>query len=463
MKGAQGPLTFDASNKGALRAHAARSGVVTIFTQGCVFALGLASTITMARLLSPREFGLVAMANTLTILFRMFRDAGLSVATIQKQGITHAQVSNLFWANIAVGLTITLVVAGLSPAIAAFYHEPPLAGITISLSIIFLISSMAVQPRAILQRQMRFKEIGLIDVGSSAIGLFVGIALGLMGKGYWSLVGLQVSMACGDLFLAAAMARWRPQLPERGIGTRGLLKFGASLTISNFLRQFAQSSDTILIGKFCGSVPTGLYSRALALLLRPVQQFLQPLESVSSPVLSRVQGEPTRCARIFLQACRAIALLEFSMAGLLFAVSDLVISVFLGPKWLGVIPIFRWLTVAALFYPLANAGMWILTTQGRSRHILITGTIFSFVTVISFAVGVKYGPTGVALAYALGWIVARLPIQYFIVGRLGLVSSWDQWKVLLIHLPLWGIVVLATVLAREFVLTIVQYKPVMDL
>lgn len=443
-----------------LRTHAAKSTVVTVVAQICVFLLGLSSAVIMARLLTPREFGLVAMANTLTALLRVFRDAGLSIATVQKEKITNAQISNLFWANIGVGTIITLLIVALSPAIAAFYHETALVGITVSLSAMFIFSSVAAQPRAIIQRQMRFKELGIIDVASMAIGISVGVVMALLGFGYWSLVGIQVSQAFFDLAITSIFARWRPSWPKRGEGTIALLKFGASLTASSFLRQLAQSSDTILIGKVWGPVPTGLYSRALVLLLRPVQQFLQPLESVFLPVLSRVQGDSDRYSRAFLRAYRAVALMSFPLAGLLYVLGDLIVTVCLGRRWEGVIPIFKWLSVAALFIPITNASMWILTTQGRSKAILLTGAIFSFLTILSFAVGVYYGPTGVAVAYALSWVLIRLPIQNYIIGRLGLVTACDLWKVILTHFPPCLAVMASAALVR---LVLVSFRPIYQL
>jgi O-antigen/teichoic acid export membrane protein len=414
----------------------------------------------MARLLSPKEFGLVAMANTLTALLRVFRDAGLSVATIQKEGITQAQVSNLFWANLFVGSVVTLLVMTLAPAVAIFYKEPQLLAITFWVSFTFLFGSVAAQPRAMLQRKMLFRDLGLIDVGSSTVSVVVGVFMALHGFGVWSLVGLQLSMSAADLVLTTSRAKWRPMLPRRGIGTRAMLKFGASLTVASFLRQLAQSSDTILIGRFWGPVATGLYSRALVLLLRPVQQFLQPLESVFLPVLSRVQNDPERFRRIFLRAYRAIALISFPIAGILYSLGDLFVNVFLGPRWAGVIPIFKWLAVAALFIPVANAGMWILTTQGRSKLILFTGLLFSVLMILSFAVGVHFGPIGVAIAYGLGWLLIRMPIQNLIVGRLGLISALDLWKVLLTHLPVCGVIIAATAAAR---LLVVHLSPIAQL
>ena len=129
------------------------------------------ATMVLARLLTPQDFGLVAMVTTVIGFFRIFNDAGLSTATVQRESITHAQVSNLFWTNVTLGVTISLILAISAPGIAWFYQEPRLVSITLALSITFLFTTSTVQHMALLKRQMRFKAIALIQVSSVAGGL----------------------------------------------------------------------------------------------------------------------------------------------------------------------------------------------------------------------------------------------------------------------------------------------------
>src|SRR5436190_21053818 len=139
-----------------LKGRTVSSGVVTMLAQVAQFGLNLLSIMVLARLLSPPDFGLVAMVATVMGFLRIFNEAGLSTATVQRDGITHAQVSNLFWMNVAVGGLMSLIVAACSPLIAWFYREPRLVSITLALSITFLLSGSAVQHWALLTRQMRF-------------------------------------------------------------------------------------------------------------------------------------------------------------------------------------------------------------------------------------------------------------------------------------------------------------------
>src|SRR6266700_3932222 len=190
-----------------LKRHTISSGAVTISAQGAKFLLNVASTMILARLLLPWDFGLVAMVTTVTGFLRVFKDAGLSVATVQREKITHAQVSNLFWINVAVSFLSSLIVAVSAPVIAWFYRDSRLISITLLLSITFIISGATVQHRALLNRQMRFKALALIEVGSMAVGVLVGVAMALEGCRYWALVGSNLSMEIAGLLLTWSLSR----------------------------------------------------------------------------------------------------------------------------------------------------------------------------------------------------------------------------------------------------------------
>src|SRR5207253_6551164 len=198
-----------------LRQRTISSGLVTAAAQAAQFFLNLVYVMVLARLLVPQEFGLVAMVTTVTGFLRIFQDAGLSMATVQRQEITHAQVSNLFWVNVAVGGVTTLLVAASAPAVAWFYREPRLVGITLVLSITFVLASSAVQHIALLNRQMRFKVIAVIDIVSMFVGYLIGIGMAVSGYGYWALVGTSVTQVTIKLILTWSVSRWRPRLPSR--------------------------------------------------------------------------------------------------------------------------------------------------------------------------------------------------------------------------------------------------------
>jgi PST family polysaccharide transporter len=194
--------------------HAVSGGVFTAASQGVRFLLNLAAATVLARLLTPHDFGLVAMAGALMTILRAFRDGGLSTATVQRENITEAQVSNLFWINLVLGATITLLGAALAPGVAWFFQDERITPIAIWLSLAFVLNGAAVQHLALLNRQMRFRAVALIEITSATISFVVGVVLAWIGWGYWALVGMQLMASLMDLVLIwSACCTWGSASP----------------------------------------------------------------------------------------------------------------------------------------------------------------------------------------------------------------------------------------------------------
>lgn len=434
-----------------LKRHAISSGFVTIATQGGKFVLNLVSIVVLARLLAPRDFGLVTMVTSALGLLRVFRDAGLSAATIQSEQLTHAQVSNLFWINLGLGSVLTAVAAGSAPALAWFYGDSRLIPITLAFSVTYLLNGSTIQHRALLNRQMRFKAIALIDIGSMVVSLITGISMALLGCGYWSLVGMSIASEGIGAILTWSASVWRPQFVRWGVGTKRLVGFGANLTGAGLFYAVSRSVDTLLLGRRYGAVSVGFYSRATALMMRPLDLLLSPVSAVVIPTLSRLQSEPERYRRTFLQVYESIALVGFSVTGLLLALAHPLTLVLLGPKWEGTAPIFAGFTASALYGPLAMAATWLFTSQGRGRDTLVTQCVLSTVTVASVFAGLPFGPVGVAIAFSVSGVCVRLPVLYYLAGSQGPVKRTDLWTVFFRHLPLWAVVFAITSLTLTLV------------
>ena len=431
--------------------RAISSGVVTVAAQGTKFVLNLTSAVVLARLLSPEEFGLVGMVLAVTGLLGLFKEAGLSTATVQRETITSQQVSNLFWINVALGGIVGFVCMGLAPVAAWFYRDSRLVGIMVALSFTFFLAGSTVQHQALLARQMRFKAIAIIEVSSMLASIITGCCMAFWGFRYWSLVGMQLSMVGTGLVLTWWISGWRPTLPKRHSGMAPLLRFGAHLTASDLVGRVAARSDSLLVGRFFGAESLGLYSRGSVLLARPLEQLLAPISMVLIPVLSRLQSDPERYRRTFIRAYDILALITFPFTALCLVLSEPLVLFLLGPQWQGAVPLFAAFTLVALSLPLTVAASWLFMSQGRGRDLFQGYLILSIVTVAAFIAGLPWGPLGVVLALAAASLLIRLPIFYYLAGRRGPVRTADLWKGFLHHLPCWGGVYAATTLARAMV------------
>lgn len=433
-----------------LKGRTVSSGLIIGATVCAKFSLNLIYNMALARLLDAEDFGLVAMVTAFTGILRVFKDAGLSIATIQREGITQGQVSNLFWINVAVSAAMTLVIAAAALPISIFYHhDSRLVGIGLLLSTTFLFSGTAVQHVALLNRQMRFRMVALIEVGSMVVSATVGITMGLLGFGYWSVVAGMVTLEAAALAFTWSASGWRPQRFKFRQGTRPLVAFGATMTLGNFVGLVVSGLDVILLGEFYGPAAAGLYTRAQALLTRPLNQLLLPMSSVFLPMLARLLPQPERYRSAFLRLYDAIVLAALFGTAIVLPLAHPLVLVLLGKKWEAAGSIFAGFTIAALYLPVDIVTHWLYTSQGRGKAVLVSNILISIVTLSSFLIGIPYGPVGVAFSYSISGFLLRMPITYYIAGRTGPVRTKDLWMTFLRHFPLWILIFLVSAGTRH--------------
>jgi O-antigen/teichoic acid export membrane protein len=397
-----------------LKGRSVRGGAATVLGQGAQVCIATASTMVMARLLTPRDYGMIAMITAVTGFIALFKDLGLSMATVREAQITHEQVSTLFWINVALSGVVMLVVMALAPVIVWFYGEPKLLPLTLVMSLGFVLSGLCGQHGALLRRQMQFGTLALIDILQLVVSVTVGIATALTGAGVWALVYMPLS---GGLFNAVALwvvCRWRPSLPARRAGVQGMLVFGANLTGFNILNYFARNADNLIVGRFLGSGQLGLYSKAYALLMLPIQQITWPLSAVGIPALSHLQNDRERYRHYYYRAISAIAFATMPLVALLAALSEDIIRIVLGEQWVGASILFKVLAFAAFFQPVMGTAGWVYVSLGQTGRMFKWALISMPITVSSFIVGVFWGALGVAVSYTICYtVVLMVPTLWF--------------------------------------------------
>jgi O-antigen/teichoic acid export membrane protein len=399
-----GPLRAD------LKGRSVRGGAFSLAGETLSFVLRIASTAILARLLMPAEFGLVGMVTALTGFAHIFKDLGLSDATIQNPDVGHDKVSALFWINAAVGLALMLAVAGASPLISAFYREPRLTGIALALSSCFVFSGLTVQHQALLYRQMRFGQMAVVNVAANALSLGVGIGFALAGAGYWALAAKEISLTA---FRAAGVwlaTGWVPGRPRRTAGVSPLLKFGRDVTGFNVINYFARNMDNLLIGRRWGPAPLGLYDRAYQLMLMPLSQLRTPTTRVGMSGLSALQGDSARYSGYYSKLLSVLCFLYMPIVVYLGVYSRPVIRLVLGDQWTGAADIFRILALAGFIQPAAGTADLVLVSRGETRRYFHLGLASAVTIVLAIVIGVRRGPVGVATAYAAANYVLFLPV-----------------------------------------------------
>ena len=396
-----------------IKKRSLRSGAVTISAQGIMFVLQLGSTMILARILSPQDYGINAMAVTISGFASMFSSLGLSTATVQRADINHEQVSTLFWINAAIGLLLTLIIAAISPAAAWFYKTPEMLWVMLSLSVTFTISGLSVQHSALLTRQMKFYSLAKISVLSSFAGIVVAIITGYYGFGYWALVFNSLTNVVVITIGTWLACKWIPGKPSRSAGVGSMIKFGSDLVGFNVINYFSRNLDNVLIGRYHGSGALGLYSKAYQLLMMPITNLRNPMTSVAMPALSRLQNEPEQYRTYYLKCVSLLAFVSMPLVAFMFVCSEHLINLLLGPQWQGANEIFKILAIAAFIQPFSGTTGMVLISTGRSRLYLFLGLFGAIVICLSFVSGLPWGPKGVATGYVIANYILLFPIFFY--------------------------------------------------
>ncbi|MCW1886359.1 lipopolysaccharide biosynthesis protein [Luteolibacter flavescens] len=402
-----------------LRKNSVRGASYMSMARIAGLVLRIGSTGVLARMVSQSDFGLIGMTAVFTNFLAIFMDVGLSQATIQRPEINHRQISTLFWINVALSVLIAVVFAASAPLIAMFYNNAmELVTIIPVLALSFIFGGLGLQHSALLTRNMRYSVLAASEVGSSVAGVIAAIVMAKAGMGYWSLVGLALAPPIVKTLMLWAALRWMPSLPSRGNGVKSMLKFGGDVLGFNVVNYFSRQAGSLLIGRYCGANPLALYDRAYSLLLMPLGQINGPLGAVSIPALSRLQKEPDRFARYYLNAILLICSLSIPVIAGLTIFSDQVVLLWLGESWMATSEIFRLLAVAALIGGISNPAGWLLIALGETKRYRTMGVVNSLVIVAGFTAGVFLGPKvpgqqgslqGVAIGYSLAMILTFIP------------------------------------------------------
>jgi len=402
--------------KGDMKQRAIRGGIITSVSQVIMFVLRLASIMVLARLLIPEHFGLIGMVTALTVFIEKFEDLGLGDAVVQRKEITHEQVSTLFWLNMVICLFIAILVALCAKAIAWFYNDQRLLWITVALSSNFIFSGFSIQPMALIRRRMRFDHFALVRILSTAVGLAVAIILALLDYGYWALVWKEISRSVTVTVLAWSFCTWRPSLPARNSGVKSMLKFGGNVTGYNILYYLSNNLDSILLGKFYGAVPVGLYSRARQLSAIPMNPLLEPMQYVSLPALSALQNDPVNYLNYFKKMLSILCFLYMPIIVYICIYSHPIVYIALGAQWMDTVSIFRLLAFSVFISPIVVMLGVIMVSTGKSKRYFFWGLFTSLSTIIAFVVGIRWGAIGLAASWSVSSI-ANLIFSLFFVFK----------------------------------------------
>jgi O-antigen/teichoic acid export membrane protein/glycosyltransferase involved in cell wall biosynthesis len=410
---ANGNFVPPAATGGEIRRLTVRGAGATLFAGGMTLAIQVTATIVLARLLTPTDFGLVAIATAFSLLLVNFGFNGLTEAIVQREEVSDALASNLFWLNISFGVLLTIAFAESGSLVAKLFHDPPVKNICVGISLTIFATSASTVHLALLKRAMRFPAASAIDISARVVSVLVSIALAVLGWKYWALVAGAVAQPVTQGIGALVLCQWRPGLPRRVAGTGSALLF-ALHTYGNFAINYTtRNTDNLLVGWRFDAQQLGFYKKAYDLFALAVSQFVSSIAIVVVAGLSRLKTDSDLYRRYLLSAVGMTAFVGMGLGITLTLAGPDLIYALLGPKWGPAGQIFRFFGPGIGIMILYTTQSWIHLSVGRPDRWFRWSIVEFVVTCLLFIIGLRWGPVGIASAWSVSyWIMAIPAILY---------------------------------------------------
>lgn len=358
------------------------------------------ASLVLARLLLPSQYGLAAIAWTITSFAFLFNDMGISSWLVQTPKITARDAATAFYINAGAGVFLTVLLIALADPLAALFGHPQLAGLLRIASVGFTVSLTAV-PNALLERRLQFGKIAFVDIGAQTTGFTLSVVCAVLGAGAASLV-IGPLAATGIASLASFIfARWVPTARPSRASARKLITFGGHLTVYGIIGFWALNIDNLLIGRFVGASELGFYNRAYMLMLLPINQVGGALGRVLLPVLSAVRDDHARLRRAVLRVCRSNAVILCPLLIGLACVAHNFILVLFGHRWLGAVPLLAILSLSGPPQVVAGISGLVCQAAGKPRLLTTWGNLSSLSMIIAIVAGLPWGAEGVCIAFTV--------------------------------------------------------------
>ncbi|MEQ3137769.1 lipopolysaccharide biosynthesis protein [Bacteroides intestinalis] len=381
------------------------SFIDNIASSGITFLVGLV----LARLLTPKEYGIMAMIAVFIAVSNSIIDSGFSNALIRKTRIERVDYNTVFYFNLTVSILIYTLLYLAAPAISVFFKESVLVEIIRILGLVLIINAFSVIPRTQFVRDVNFKTQTKVSLISSISSGVFGIGMALGGMGVWSLVGQQLSRQFLNTLFLWIYSKWYPVWEFSRKSFKELFEFGSKLLLSGLLDTIYKNIYYIIIGRFYTSAQLGQYTRADQFNMIFSSNLTSVVQRVSYPVLSSIQEEPERLREAYQKVIKITMLITFACMLGLAAVAKPLILILIGEKWLPAVYFLQIICFSGMLYPLHAINLNILQVKGRSDLFLKLEIIKKIIAVGPIVVGVVYG-----IEYMLWGGVLTSFIAYFL-------------------------------------------------
>ncbi len=369
--------------------------------------LHLVRLVILARLLSPSDFGIVAMAMVLVSLSGLVANMGIGEAIIYRHQVTRNQLSSLYWLNVSAGAVVTAVLVAVAPLAASVYGEPQLQDILQWMAIGSIIAALGKQYEVLLRKELRFKHLALIESAAAFAGFFVILAAAALGAGLfayvWGLLAEIGARTC--LLLGQGFKQSPPRLHFRWHEIQGYVGFGIYRTGDTLANRLSTRSGQLILGAMLGVASLGYYQLAFNIAFQPIQQLNPVFNQVMFPVMTKIRNDPEKLRRYFFHQLHVLALLVAPVLLGLAAIAPLMVPTLLGQRWVPAVPIVQVLALVGLLSAFSGPLGSMYLASGLVREVFWSRLLLATGLIPTMLLGVHFGgPAGVAV----GWLVLRV-------------------------------------------------------
>lgn len=366
-------------------------------------------SIVLARLLSPEDYGSIALVTIFITILNVFVDSGLANALIQKKNADDIDFSSVFYFNVTWCFVLYFILFLTAPLIAKFYNMLELIPVIRVLGLTLIISGIKNVQMAYVSKTMQFKRFFFSTLGGTIFSAIVGIILAYQGYGVWALVAQQLSNQLIDTLILWITVKWRPILAFSAHRLRGLISYGWKLLIAGLLDTVYSNLRQLIIGKVYSSTDLAYYNKGNQLPFLVITNINSSIDSVLFPVLSEAQDNKTRIKNLTRTSIRISSYVIWPIVIGLAACSDALISILLTEKWLPCVPYMQIFCFTYGFWPIHTANLNAIKALGKSDIFLKLEIIKKIIGLVSILISIRYG----VLAIALSALITS-PISAFI-------------------------------------------------
>jgi polysaccharide transporter, PST family len=386
-----------------------RGGVVSIGARVINALVQVGSVVFLARLLSPEDYGLVAMASAIVGIVPLLLDLGTRDAVVQQPHITPGEISALFWIIIGVGCGSAALVATSGPLIARFYGEPRLTAVVLVSSLSLVVLPLSYQHQALLRRAMMYRECAMIDIGANVVSTALAVGMAFRGCGYWALVLRPVATNIVTAVGAWWTCSWRPRRPTFTVGVKEMLKFGtrwAAFSGTDFAGKY---SDRIAIGYAYGAIGLGYYQKACLIYDNCLELVTTAIYPVAAVGFSKLRNNLDELRSSWAKAISTLAFFAMPALGILAVTSQDVVVFALGQKWVNAGVLLSILALRGIPHVVERTVAWLHIAAGRADRLMRWGIIATVSQLVVLFAGLPFGTVGIAWAYVLCMYIIFLP------------------------------------------------------